>query len=341
MKVFLSHASADKPFVRMLASDLRANEIDVWLDEDILKPGDSVTDVIARGLEDADLVVLVVSRAFLASAWARVESNSALGASISANQGKVVPALLEDVWALVSPLLRDRLYVDFRDRQNIGAYQESLRRLVAKVHGETASAVLTTRRTVVMCSGGRDTQSDGRDFAIAFEVGRALGGAGVAMRTGIARGVDSMFAKGAADTLIASGKRVRDSLTCYYAGREYPRDHEHGRMIESRYSSRSQGVPELITDSDIAVLIGGQKNTMYLGVLMMLEGKPIIPVASSGGAAADLYNLVMSRFEKSFSVHVDREMFAELADVSLDPAEAASVCVHLITLLRGPAPAVA
>jgi len=333
--VFLSHSSVDKPFVRALAADLRANNVNVWFDEDVLQPGDSLTDGIAQGLATADQVILVVSQAFLTSAWVQVEAKAALSASIRANGGKVLTILIEDVWEKVSPLLRDLLYVDFRNRQNVLAYREGLGRLCAKLQGGMASAVVATRRRLaVLVTGGRETWNGGRDFDISFELGRALGSVGMAMRTGVARGVDAMFARGANEALVGRGERVRDFLTCY-TGKGYTRDHQYGRIIESRFSSRSQGVPELVTDSDVAVLIGGSKNTMYLGVLMLLEGKPILPVASSGGAAADLYNLVMSRLEKTFGIHFDRERLADLADVNLAPTEVATACAQLLMFLQG------
>ena len=39
MKVFISHSSSDKPFVRKLKNDLNLNGIDTWYDEDELLPG--------------------------------------------------------------------------------------------------------------------------------------------------------------------------------------------------------------------------------------------------------------------------------------------------------------
>jgi hypothetical protein len=47
---FLSHSSADKPFIRQLAADLSANGIDVWLDEQRIRVGDSIPEKIAQGL---------------------------------------------------------------------------------------------------------------------------------------------------------------------------------------------------------------------------------------------------------------------------------------------------
>lgn len=45
---FLSHSSADKPFIRQLAADLTANGINVWLDEQRIRVGDSIPDKIAQ-----------------------------------------------------------------------------------------------------------------------------------------------------------------------------------------------------------------------------------------------------------------------------------------------------
>ena len=40
--IFLSHNSADKPFVRKLAADLRRNGFYAWVDEAEIKLGDSL-----------------------------------------------------------------------------------------------------------------------------------------------------------------------------------------------------------------------------------------------------------------------------------------------------------
>jgi hypothetical protein len=40
--VFLSHSSKDKPVVRELAARLKKDGVRVWLDEEQIKPGDSI-----------------------------------------------------------------------------------------------------------------------------------------------------------------------------------------------------------------------------------------------------------------------------------------------------------
>ena len=56
VSVFLSHSSKDKPFVRELAGALAdGGEIDVWLDEREIAPGDNIVGKIGDALE-ADFV---------------------------------------------------------------------------------------------------------------------------------------------------------------------------------------------------------------------------------------------------------------------------------------------
>ena len=49
--VFLSHSAKDKAVVRPLAERLRQDGLKVWLDEWVLKPGDSLPAKIEEGLE--------------------------------------------------------------------------------------------------------------------------------------------------------------------------------------------------------------------------------------------------------------------------------------------------
>ena len=49
--VFLSYSAKDKAVVRLLAERLRADELNVWFDEWVLKPGDSIPAKNEEGLE--------------------------------------------------------------------------------------------------------------------------------------------------------------------------------------------------------------------------------------------------------------------------------------------------
>lgn len=73
MNVFLSHSSADKTLARLLANDLEAAGVDVWLDQWAIRVGDDFTARIAEGLDQADFVIVLLTKASVASDWVNRE----------------------------------------------------------------------------------------------------------------------------------------------------------------------------------------------------------------------------------------------------------------------------
>jgi sugar phosphate isomerase/epimerase len=71
--VFLSRSSVDKAVVGPLAERLRAHGLNVWFDEWVLKPGDSIPAKIEEGLEHSRVLVLCRSAQALGSDWAGSE----------------------------------------------------------------------------------------------------------------------------------------------------------------------------------------------------------------------------------------------------------------------------
>jgi hypothetical protein len=66
-KVFISHTSADKPFVRRLAARLKKSHFHIWLDEHDLIAGDPLPQSIGKALQAAKVILVVVSKASVAS----------------------------------------------------------------------------------------------------------------------------------------------------------------------------------------------------------------------------------------------------------------------------------
>lgn len=110
--VFISHSTQDKAFVRKLVSDLKELGIKVWLDETEILPGESILEKISDGIKDTNYLLVVLSKASVASPWVRSELNAALFREINHKGMIVLPAKIDD--CEVPPLLQDRLYVDFR-----------------------------------------------------------------------------------------------------------------------------------------------------------------------------------------------------------------------------------
>lgn len=125
--LFLSHSSSDKIFVRKLAKDLLACEVDVWLDEWEITPGDSIYQEISNGIESSKYVALIISKAFLDSKWVSEEVESAFLKQMREKNKVILPLLLEEVQ--LPPLLESKLYLSF-----IENYYISLARLVGLIH---------------------------------------------------------------------------------------------------------------------------------------------------------------------------------------------------------------
>ena len=74
--VFLRHSAKDKAVVRPLAERLRQDGLKVWLDEWVLKPGDSIPAKMEEGLEHSRVLVLCMSANAFGSDWAQLESGT-------------------------------------------------------------------------------------------------------------------------------------------------------------------------------------------------------------------------------------------------------------------------
>lgn len=61
-KVFVSHASEDKPVIEQLVDDLEKLDLDVWFDAKSITVGDSIPAEINEGLKGADYVIIALSQ---------------------------------------------------------------------------------------------------------------------------------------------------------------------------------------------------------------------------------------------------------------------------------------
>lgn len=131
-RIFISHSSKDKPFVRQLVNDLRSRNIDVWVDERELKVGDSIVKGISEGLNEADYLIVVLSKSSASSRWVQAELNTAIMDQLSGKGVVVLPILIED--CQIPALLKDRVYADFR-----GDYAVGLETLLEVFHQEESN----------------------------------------------------------------------------------------------------------------------------------------------------------------------------------------------------------
>ena len=111
--IFISHSSADKEFVRGLAVDLAARGHQPWLDEWEILAGESITERVATGVDDADFLIVVLSKSAVDSRWVEQEWQAKHWSEVKERSVRVIPVLKDT--CDVPVLLRTKKYVDLRD----------------------------------------------------------------------------------------------------------------------------------------------------------------------------------------------------------------------------------
>lgn len=111
-KVFISHSSQDKGFVKGLAVDLAAKGHRPWVDEWEILAGESIPERIGTGIEGADFVLVVLSCSSVESKWVEQEWQTKYWAEVNERHIQVIPVLIDD--CEIPTLLRPKKYVDFR-----------------------------------------------------------------------------------------------------------------------------------------------------------------------------------------------------------------------------------
>lgn len=94
-QIFISHTSADKPFVRRLAARLVKSDFQVWLDEHDLIAGDPLPESVSKALQAAKVILVVVSKKSVASKWLRYELNVATDRMIK-GECRVIPVVIDE-----------------------------------------------------------------------------------------------------------------------------------------------------------------------------------------------------------------------------------------------------
>ena len=118
VRVFLSHSSQDKPFVRMLADELETGgEIKVWLDEREIGYGENIVLKIEEGL-DANVVLLILSPDSVDSKWVKEEWTAAYWEQVNSQHTRFAGLLYRD--CQLPRFLANKNYFDLRTNQTEG-----------------------------------------------------------------------------------------------------------------------------------------------------------------------------------------------------------------------------
>jgi hypothetical protein len=116
-RIFISYAHENSDVADMVVKVLEEIGLAPWIDRTEIWPGDSFIERMNQGLGRASYVILLVSRASLASRWVSREWMSAL----ASDEIVLLPVLIED--CEIPPLLRDIVYIDLRSGVDSGLAQ--------------------------------------------------------------------------------------------------------------------------------------------------------------------------------------------------------------------------
>ena len=121
-RVFLCHASQDKGVVNYIASALREEGIDYWLDTEQIHVGEDFIQRIEEGIAECRFIAVFLSSNFvLYGPWAKQEYKIALDKQIKLNHTSLLPILIED--CDIPSMLSTRHYADMREDKEKGLQQ--------------------------------------------------------------------------------------------------------------------------------------------------------------------------------------------------------------------------
>jgi len=159
--IFLSHRSANKGIVRVLAGDIEAEAFQgrallTWLDEAEIRPGQSIPSLVNAGLECSRFFGLVMTPDYFdpsASGWTDAEWHAALHGDPDNRRARIIPLLLEDC-PYIPMLLRHLNAIDLRPDN----YQQGRRQLLAVLRDEPLPRPVSHRGQLI-ASGSKIARS--------------------------------------------------------------------------------------------------------------------------------------------------------------------------------------
>lgn len=113
MPIFISYSHADKSFVDRLASSLVDHDAHVWVDTWELNVGDSILTRVQEAIRDSSALLIVLSKASVASEWCKKELNAGLMRELDERRVIILPVLVDDCEMPI--FLREKMYADFRE----------------------------------------------------------------------------------------------------------------------------------------------------------------------------------------------------------------------------------
>jgi TIR domain len=126
--IFMSHSSRDKTAAFRLATTLNFCAIDVWLDDWELEVGQSLSDEVAKAMDESRFIAILITEKYNKSVWTKTEYKKALAREQKEQRTVMLPIIVGE--AEIPDFLEDKIYIDLRKE-----YFSGIVNLVGMVHG--------------------------------------------------------------------------------------------------------------------------------------------------------------------------------------------------------------
>ncbi|MBT4889994.1 MAG: TIR domain-containing protein [Rhodospirillales bacterium] len=116
--VFLCHCSKDKDeYIIPLSKAFENAGITFWIDNAMIRWGDSISKAVNEGLETSSFVIVFISEEFINQPWPEAELYASLSRENSSGEVIVLPLLIANPKSVLTkyPLLHDKLYLKWED----------------------------------------------------------------------------------------------------------------------------------------------------------------------------------------------------------------------------------
>ncbi len=189
----------------------------------------------------------------------------------------------------------------------------------------------------ILVAGGFDPNDEQADRirAVCRAVGQAVAEHGHTLLNGARTELDALVAEAASETLKDRSQEDRNQrIIGYFLAGEEP-IHDYGTLIQSELknwdlgSSRKLYVPEPVKHADVVVLIAGSDGTNRTANWARIAGKPLLPLASFGGLANQIYVEELQTFGQNYSDRLEQPQFELLKSRQEDPAAHATNIIAL------------
>ncbi len=122
-QVFIAYPHAQRDFALKLCADLVSTGVKVWLDEQEIKPGETISRKIKEGMNESQWIVLIPPAEEHNKGWVFKEMQMALEAEKLRGRPIIIP--VKTPTNVIPNIFSDRLWADFSDK-----YEEGLHNLL-------------------------------------------------------------------------------------------------------------------------------------------------------------------------------------------------------------------